>query len=334
LNFESNSKIVFVAEAYLRQYAYCSVVRPLASSIKIAHYNNMINQESLFLSQGKHQLHLRHVWKNKGGSPVFMIHGVIENGLIFYTKKGKGLACYLAEQGFDVYVADMRGRGESTPKINKYADYGQFETITQDIPRFINYIIEETQQKVHLVAHSWGGVLLASALARTPELIKNIRSKTCFGTKRMVTVKSLEKLFKINIVWNNLAIKLANKRGFLDAKGYGMGSDNETKKSLADSIVWTKKGCWHDPRDGFDYFQAAKLIDWPPTWHFTGSKDKVLGHATDVNIFIKEYNPKAKFTLLSKPSGNMHNYDHINILTHPDAINDHFPLLVDWLNSH
>ena len=48
----------------------------------------MINQESLFLPQGEHQLHLRHIWKKKGGIPVFMLHGVIENGLIFYTKKG------------------------------------------------------------------------------------------------------------------------------------------------------------------------------------------------------------------------------------------------------
>ncbi len=126
----------------------------------------------------------------------------------------------------------------------------------------------------------------------------------------------------------------AHKKGCLDANYYGIGSDNETKKSLADSVVWTKNSDWHDPTDGFDYFQAAKLIDWPPTWHLTGSKDKVLGHATDVIVFIEEYNPHAKFTLLSKPSGNMQNYDHINILTHPDALEDHFPLLVIWLKSH
>ncbi len=291
----------------------------------------MTKQESLFLSQGEHQLHLRHIWQKSGGIPVFMLHGAIENGLIFYTKKGKGLACYLAEQGFDVYVADLRGRGKSTPSINVDAQHGQFEAITEDIPLFLNYIAEKTQQKIHLVAHSWGGVLLASALARFSELAENIRSKTCFGTKRMVTVKSFEKLFKVNVIWNNLAPMLAKKKGFFDAKKHGIGSDNETKQSLADSVAWVKKSNWHDPFDGFDYLEAAKSVNWPPTWHFTGVKDKVLGHATDVNIFIKESNPSAKFTLLSKASGNMENYDHINILTHPNAIDDHFPQLVKWL---
>lgn len=294
----------------------------------------MIKQESIFIPQDNHQLHLRHIWKNSGGTPVFMLHGAIENGLIFYTKKGKGLACYLAEQGFDVYVADLRGRGESTPKIDADAKHGQFEAITKDIPLFLEYIKQKTQQSIHLVAHSWGGVLLASTLARFPEIATNIRSKSCFGTKRMVTVKGIEKLFKVNLIWNNLAPKLAKRTGFLDAKKHGLGSDNETKQSLADSVSWVKKSDWHDPFDGFDYYQAAKSIKWPPTWHFTGVKDKVLGHATDVNIFIQESNPQAKFTLLSKSSGNLENYDHINILTHPRAIDDHFPLLVNWLNQH
>jgi predicted alpha/beta hydrolase len=294
----------------------------------------MIHQESLFLPQDKHQLHLRHIWTKSGGTPIFMLHGAIENGLIFYTKKGKGLACYLAEQGFDVYVPDLRGRGDSYPKINAISQHGQSEAINEDIPLFLDYIIEKTQQKTHLIAHSWGGVLLASTLARFPMLAESVRSKTCFGTKRMVTVKSLEKFIKVNILWNSLAPKLAKHKGFLDAKNYGFGSDNETEKSLADSIAWVKKSQWRDPQDGFDYSQAAKSVNWPPTWHFTGCKDKVLGHATDVNVFIMESNPQAKFTLLSKSSGNLENYDHINILTHPSALKDHFPRLVIWLNEH
>jgi hypothetical protein len=38
--------------------------------------------------------------------------------------------------------------------------------------------------------------------------------------------------------------------------------------------------------------------------------------------------------VLSKGNGNLHNYDHINILTHPDAPKDHFPIVLNWLNQH
>ena len=96
-----------------------------------------MQQESIYITEGDEQLHLRHIWQRKGGVPIFMLHGLIENGFIFYTEKGKGLACYLAEQGFDVYVADLRGRGKSKPAINADSAFGQFEAITRDIPLFL-----------------------------------------------------------------------------------------------------------------------------------------------------------------------------------------------------
>jgi len=294
-----------------------------------------IQQESLFIQDGEHQLHLRHISKNSTGTPILMLHGAIENGLIFYTEKGKGLGCYLAEQGFDVYVADLRGRGKSTPIINANSDFGQYEAITRDIPLFLDHITNKTNKAMHIVAHSWGGVLMASCLARYPERLSQVLSNTCFGTKRRVTVKSIEKFLKVNMFWNNLAPKLAKKKGFLDAKKYGVGSDNETKKSLEHSVAWVKKGNWVDPHDDFDYQQATKDLLWPPSWHLTGVKDRVLGHAQDVQRFIDESNNhQATFTLLSKKNGNAHDYDHINILTHPQAVTDHFPLLAQWLKTH
>jgi len=294
-----------------------------------------MKQQSLYIHSEKYKLHLRHISKNSTGTPVLMVHGVMENGHIFYTKKGKGLACHLAEQGFDVYVADFRGRGKSTPIISDKSDFGQFEAITQDIPMFLDYITQKTNKAMHLVSHSWGGVLLASCLARYPERLSQVLSNTCFGTKRSVSVKSVEKFLKVNVFWNNFAIKLANKNGFLDAKRYGIGSDNETKKSLVQSVAWVKKGAWIDPHDSFNYEEAAKKISWPPSWHFTGVKDKVLGHEQDVKAFIAESsNHHAKFNLLAKKNGNALDYDHINILTHQQAVTDHFPLLVEWLITH
>ncbi len=57
-----------------------------------------LQQESLFIPLSpfsKDELHLKRVYK-KGllGPPVFMLHGSIENGRIFYSDSGKGLAPY------------------------------------------------------------------------------------------------------------------------------------------------------------------------------------------------------------------------------------------------
>lgn len=293
-----------------------------------------MHQESIFLPDNHHQLHLRHIWQQEGGTPILMLHGSIENGKIFYTKSGKGLACYLAKQGFDVYVADFRGKGLSIPAIHHDAEHGQFELITRDIPQFINYVAKQSQQKVHVICHSWGGVMLACTMLRYPELTQSVASKVCFGTKRSISVKGLHKLIKLDLVWNRLMPFFARKKGYVDMVRLGFGADNETRAFLLQCIPWLKQGEWHDPVDDFNYQAKVNQLKWPATWHLTGINDKLLGHAHDVKAFIRESNNKARFSLLSKEQGNSRDYDHIDILTHPSAINDHFPQLVEWLNKY
>ena len=294
-----------------------------------------MNQESLYLQQGEHKLHLRHIWQNTGGIPVLMFHGAIENGKIFYSHKGKGLACYLAQQGYDVYVLDFRGRGGSLPAIKDVQDHGQHESIVLDIPAAVNFVYERHQQAMHVVCHSWGGVMFSSSLVRTPAIRDKVLSKVCFGTKRQVTVWNLERLFKVSFFWKRVAPLITKKTGFLDAVKLKVGADAETHGTLTQSVAWVKLGNWHDPVDGFDYKSAAERFNWPPTWHIASVKDKVLGHPKDVQLFIAECNnKKAKYTVLSKHAGNQVDYDHINALTHPKAVDDHFPKLALWLKQY
>ncbi|MEW6991198.1 alpha/beta fold hydrolase [Colwelliaceae bacterium 6441] len=292
-----------------------------------------LQQESLFINDAEHQLHLRHIYKKANGVPVLMLHGVIENGKIFYTQSGKGLACFLADHGFDVYVADFRGKGLSKPSLKANSSHGQFETITQDIPLFLDFITKRCQQKIHVICHSWGGVLFSSCLARYPKRVSQIASNICFGSKRSIYQKGFQKWWKVDLFWNKLAPSLARKNGYIDAVKLKFGSDNESLLFLQQSIEWVKILPWKDPKDNYDYSQGALLIEWPDTWHITGINDKLLGHKDDVRAFIDESNKQAKFSLLSKDAGNAHNYDHIDILTHIKAVDDHFPKIVDWLKA-
>ncbi|MFT4925277.1 MAG: alpha-beta hydrolase superfamily lysophospholipase [Phenylobacterium sp.] len=304
----------------------------------------MIEQQSLYIPDGAHQLHLRHVSNSnasdssdtraKPGQPVLLVHGAIENGLIFYTKKGKGLACYLAGQGFDVYVLDLRGRGETKPRIQPFDDYGQTETIKTDLPLFIDFIYQRNPQPIHLMAHSWGGVLVTAMLARAPQYLSKVRSQVFFGTKRKIKVVNIEVLFKISLMWRLIAPVLARRVGFLPAKKIGFGSDDETIKSHSQGMHWTKSKAWIDSDDNFDYHQACADIQWPPTWFIAAVNDKALGHPKDVKGFMDEANyGEAKYTLLAKAGGFAQDYDHISMLTAAGAVDDHFVQIAQWLKG-
>lgn len=294
-----------------------------------------IKQESLFAKVGEHKLHLRRFFTNPNGRPIWMVHGSIENGHIFYSKSSKGLAPFLASHGYDVFVADLRGRGKSTPPINSSSKWGLKENLEEDFPAYIKKIKEiKGDQPQHWMAHSWGGVLQLSFLARYTSPAP-IASLTFFGTKRRISIFSLKKYLKVDLVWNHFSNLLVKNYGYLPAKKFRIGSDNESQRSHSETHHWVVEKDWLDWYDGFDYRQTLQNKELPPAVYLTGAADKELGHATDVAKLLEETgSEKAQLWVIGKKEGYLHDYDHINLLTHPDAPHDHFKKVLDWLQQN
>ena len=137
----------------------------------------------------------------------------------------------------------------------------------------------------------------------------------------------------VDLFWNTIAPTLALGQGYLAADKWRMGMDNESRASLKQSIDWVR-GDWIDHDDGFDYGIAAQSARWPPSWFIAGQNDMVLGHCNDVRDMMQECTiGDAKFTLLSRQHGFLHDYGHADMLTHIDASRDHFIQVQDWYLS-
>lgn len=286
------------------------------------------------------KLHLMNIQKETAGSapngiPILMIHGMVEDGRIFYHRSGKGLGSYLAKQGYQVYAADLRGLGKSTPSIHSKSQHGQTETICQDIPALIDFVLKHSGHKqLHLVAHSWGGVYINSTLMRFPELIPKVISGVYFGSKRRVRVKNLDRLIKIDVVWNRLGRIASRRTGYLPGIKLKMGSENETNKTHRQCVQWVKKDAWKDSDDGFDYAKAAQQTELPPILYYAAINDLSLGHRSDVKLFMNESDAStASYQLLSKKAGHQLDYDHLNMLTAAEAVHDHFPQLLKYIQA-
>ena len=267
------------------------------------------------------------------GMPVLMIHGAIENGKIFHSRSGKGLGPWLASRGFDVFIADLRGHGESMPRVGRGSSYGQTEVIVEELPAIVEALIARRGRvRQAWVAHSWGGVLLNAFLARFPEYAPLVGSAVYFGSKRRVRAMTGESLFKVWLIWNLLCPAVAALAGYLPAARMGIGSDDETRRYLLQCLRWVRESAWVDPADGFDYGDAISRVAMPPVWYVAAAADRALGRPDDVRAFMEgSGTDRSRFTLLSRVAGNMHNYDHIDMLTHPDAPRDHFPAVAEWL---
>jgi pimeloyl-ACP methyl ester carboxylesterase len=279
------------------------------------------------------QCHLRHF--PAAGSPVLLVHGAIENGRIFYSQNGKGLAPFLQSLGLDCYVLDLRGRGLSHPPVSRGAEYGQFEAITEELPAAARFIAARRPGRAQIwISHSWGGVLQASTLVRCPELRDKVAGLVLLGVKRSITVRSWARLWRVELGWKRLLPWVAACFGYLPAKGLGLGADSETRSSLAASIAWVGSGAWVDPQDGFDYGEAARQNGLPPSLWVTGSADLLLGAAQDVQRFMAECGvSEDSFIEMGRAQGFLHDYGHIDLITHEDAPKDLFLSLKRWLDD-
>jgi len=162
-----------------------------------------------------------------------------------------------------------------------------------------------------------------------------VKSFVCFASKRNVRVINLQKLLVIDLFWNFAAPLLIQYYGYLPMKELRLGPDNESAESQRHCRLWARAGSpWIDPKDGFDYAKALRQRGAPPSFHLAGIGDRCLGNPKDVEDFIRETHPRRfEFRILSRANGNRRDYAHIDLLTDPQAREDHFPCVADWLKK-
>ncbi|MEA5446695.1 alpha/beta fold hydrolase [Gammaproteobacteria bacterium AB-CW1] len=294
-----------------------------------------MNAESHFVElDGERCIHLRRFPGE--GQVLFLLHGAIENGRIFYSRSGRGLAPWLAERGYDVWVMDLGGRGGSRPRIARGSRYSQTDSILREIPAAQDYIGQQRPGvSQHWIAHSWGGVLMNAVLARFPERARSVASLVFFGSKRRVRVWNLRRLLYVDLIWCWLSPLIVLLAGYLPARRLRFGSDDESRLSFSHGRRWVRETRWVDPIDGFDYRAALAEQRLPPTLYLAGAADAALGHPEDVKRLMAESGKgKQRFLLLAKAEGYARDYGHIDMLTAPEAGEDHFPVVLDWLAEH
>jgi predicted alpha/beta hydrolase len=300
--------------------------------------SEVVSQESLMVPVGSNvQLHLRRLWNESSpnGAPILMLHGAAEDGYIFYSQHGRGLACFLARHGYQVFVADMRGKGKSWPAINQNSDFGFHELVTEDIPALaarISRICDGQEQT--WVTHSLGGALAAACLVRQPARALGVKQLVHFAARRVVHAQGLRRRLLVDLLWNRIGRLAVAYEGYLPAPALGIGTARETARCFRDALAWSRSAQWLDTEDGFDYGAALKSRGWLRSLYFASLTDRAFGHPEDVRDFMHELGRHdGRLLTLGKAGGNLHDYSHVGMLLHPDAEIDHFVQLLEWLRE-
>ena len=90
---------------------------------------------------------------------VLLLHGLSANRFAFHWP-GRSIASYLAAEGFDCYVGELRGAGQSVPTVSTWTFHDYLE---QDVPALLERVRDASgHPRVHFMGHSMGGILAMS----------------------------------------------------------------------------------------------------------------------------------------------------------------------------
>lgn len=138
---------------------------------------------------------------------VVLIHGFAQNRYTWHTSE-RSMSAYLADEGWDVFVAELRGHGRSR-RFTHLRPRMLDDHVREDFPAFVREATTLSgHDRVFLVGHSMGGLLSYAAAATV------LREKV----KGIVTVGSPYRFGAGNVAMVGLgkAVALLHYTGLLD----------------------------------------------------------------------------------------------------------------------
>jgi pimeloyl-ACP methyl ester carboxylesterase len=253
-------------------------------------------------------------------TPVLLTHGTFSNAQVC----GK-LASFLADHGFDCFILELRGHGQShagagDPDFQRLADF--------DVPAALEAVRRHTgKPEMLLVGHSGGGLVFLMHLARALESQKRIRG--------LVTVAS--QATDAGTGWSARA-KIAafaamnNALGYLPGATLGMGPENEYRGVMNQWFRWNWSGRWLG-RDGFDYAEALRRVDVPALC-LAGAGDRFIAPVRGCQRLYDWLGSRDKqLVVCGRATGFAEDYGHARLIASRAAWQEIWPVILTWLQA-
>lgn len=309
------------------------------------------------------------LWRHEPDSsidptPVLLVHGLGTTHRSMSLDDDVGLAQYLAdERGRDVWLLELRGRGESDVPGEPWSFDDYYE---HDVPEAVDYVLEQTgSEKLDWVGHSMGGMLFY-ACAGTGGLDDRFRHSVTAGSPLVIehhgvlaALSQLGRYFSwlltsirrsyllpffarfnaavFPLIPRKLSLFLFDKRN--------VKTENVRKAStvavsmmclvlLDDFSRWITTGEWRNRDGDVDYAEGVDDIS-TPTMVIAGENDVLVPRPDVETAYYQLGTPDEKKELLvaGEEDGFSCDYAHADMMLSEPAAEELFPRIGDWLDG-
>ena len=257
--------------------------------------------------------------------PILLVHGTFSNRLFFLGAGERGLARYLADRGFDTWVAELRGHGRSGD-LGKASAWHFEDWIRHDAPALLRGVREATgRDRVLWIGHSAGGVI-AVAYAGLGEA----ESRTFAGIV-MAGAPHPARPGAWHVPLAAIGYGITRVFGRFPARAIGIGPEDEHRGIMSQWMAWNARGRWIG-RDGTDYLAGAPLIT-VPVLALAGAGDIIAPPSACRDLLDTLGSADRTLVTCGRRFGFAENFSHDRVLVSTPARDQVWPRIAAWIEE-
>jgi pimeloyl-ACP methyl ester carboxylesterase len=260
-----------------------------------------------------------------GAPPVLMVPGTFSTRMLWLGRRRQGFAWTLREAGFDPWILEQRGHGESA----KPRHWTMSDWMRLDAPAAVSTVLARTgAPRLFWLGHSAGGVTGAGMLGHRPELADRLAGLVMLGSPGPGATAGLRRWAARGAYLAAALLPWARMSG----NWLGLGPEPEPAGLLREWMSWNLQGAWRDAT-GVDYLAAAGDVD-VPMLAVAGAGDHWLAPPDAVRDLLDRFASSDRSLLVvGRANGFELDYDHPGLVVGSAAQREIWPHLLRWLSD-
>lgn len=259
---------------------------------------------------------LLNVTQASGNTPVLVTHGTFSN-----ADTCAPLAATLGA-AHPAYVLEWRGRDLRLGRRQRF-DYTSLAD--GEMTMAIRHLASR-YPKVHLVAHSGGGLALALAVARHPDLRGVVSSLTVMGAQATRLRDAPQKFQRAM----RRAAWIGRRLGYWPHKVIKVGPVSESAQLMEQWLRWNSQGEMADDRGPLRTRLSRLNL---PVLVLAGAGDRLIAPPEGCRDYAQMFGQSAELELCGTQTGYAENYNHARMIRSRTAVTDLWPRIARWLDD-
>lgn len=227
-----------------------------------------------------------------------LAHAMFARSSEFERPHGRGLAQFLAEQGWRTVAFDFRGHGESGPRASNGGRWSYDDLVYRDLPCVVACARARKKrgEPVVVIGHSLGGHVAMAAQG-----IGILDADAVVGVAANVWLPHMEPSF---LRWQAKRAALramsavTKSRGFFPARALRLGSDDEAEPYVDALARWVNEGRWTSA-DGRDDFEKSLAQITVPVLSIASVADRLNCHPVSAERMLSRCGGRREFHLIT-----------------------------------